>query len=109
MDPDCVPLSSDDSTNLVRASLAFIKRQYPGRAIELRIPPVGAIQCFSGVTHMRGTPPNLFQTDPITWLQLISGQKSFSQLEPQIEYSGSLIYQLLQILPLQDFYMTNSQ
>jgi hypothetical protein len=103
--PDSV--QNNDVTNLVLESLALIKRQYPGRAIELRIPPLGAIQCFSGVTHTRGNPPNLFQTDPETWLQLISGQKSFQQLSPKIEYSGNLINRLIAIFPLQDFYTSS--
>jgi hypothetical protein len=102
------PVPDGDSSDLVRQSLAFIKRQYPGKAIELRIPPLGAIQCFAGVTHTRGNPPNLFQTDPQTWLQLIGGQKTFEELESRIEYSGSLIGRLIEIFPLQDFYTSHS-
>ncbi|MGX6604443.1 sterol carrier family protein [Micromonosporaceae bacterium Da 78-11] len=54
----------------VRALLAELSRRAPGRSVEVRIPPFGAIQCVAGPRHTRGTPPNVVETDPMTWLLL---------------------------------------
>ena len=54
----------------VRALLAELARRAPGRSVEVRIPPFGAIQCVAGPRHTRGTPPNVVETDPVTWLLL---------------------------------------
>jgi hypothetical protein len=54
----------------VRALLAELSRRAPGRSVEVRIPPFGAIQCVEGPRHTRGTPPNVVETDPITWLKI---------------------------------------
>jgi hypothetical protein len=54
----------------VRALLTELSRRAPGRSVEVRIPPFGAIQCVAGPRHTRGTPPNVVETDPVTWLQL---------------------------------------
>ena len=52
----------------VRALLTELSRRAPGRSVEVRIPPFGAIQCIAGPRHTRGTPPNVIETDPVTWL-----------------------------------------
>ncbi|GAB2579508.1 hypothetical protein Aab01nite_55350 [Paractinoplanes abujensis] len=52
----------------VRALLAELSRKAPGRSVEVRIPPFGAIQCVPGPRHTRGTPPNVVEADPVTWL-----------------------------------------
>ncbi len=46
----------------------------PGRAVEVRVPPYAAIQCISGPRHTRGTPPNVVQADPVTWILLATGR-----------------------------------
>jgi len=46
----------------------------PGRAVEVRVPPYAAVQCVEGPRHTRGTPPNLVETDPVTWVRLAAGQ-----------------------------------
>ncbi|MCM4081682.1 sterol carrier family protein [Paractinoplanes hotanensis] len=58
----------------VRALLAELSRKAPGRSVEVRIPPFGAIQCVPGPRHTRGTPPNVVEADPITWL-LVATQR----------------------------------
>ena len=45
--------------NQVKHILTAVKKFSPGKSVELRIPPYAAIQCISGVTHRRGTPPNV--------------------------------------------------
>jgi len=52
----------------VRTLLAELSRRAPGRSVEVRVPPFGAIQCVAGPRHTRGTPPNVVETDPVTWL-----------------------------------------
>jgi uncharacterized protein (TIGR03083 family) len=46
----------------------------PGNAVELRVPPFAAVQCVAGPRHTRGTPPNVVETDPLTWIRLACGR-----------------------------------
>jgi hypothetical protein len=46
----------------------------PGRAVEVRIPPFAAVQCVAGPRHARGTPPNVVEADPETWVRLAAGR-----------------------------------
>lgn len=62
----------------VRALLAELARVAPGRSVEVRIPPFGAIQCVAGPRHTRGTPPNVVETDPMTWLLLGTGRLNWA-------------------------------
>ena len=57
-----------------RYLLYLLASRHPGRALEVRVPPVAAIQCLPGPVHTRGTPPNVVETDPITWIRLASGR-----------------------------------
>ncbi|MEO7060162.1 MAG: sterol carrier family protein [Lapillicoccus sp.] len=57
----------------VRYCLEEFAAQHPGRSVELRVPPHGAVQCIEGPAHKRGTPPNVFETDAATWLSLATG------------------------------------
>ena len=51
----------------------------PGRAVEVRIPPYAVVQCVTGPRHTRGTPPNVVETDPVTWVELATGRCSWAQ------------------------------
>jgi hypothetical protein len=62
----------------VRALLAELARTAPGRSVEVRIPPFGAIQCVEGPRHTRGTPPNVVETDPKTWVLVATGRLSWA-------------------------------
>jgi hypothetical protein len=53
---------------------ARLAERAPGRSVELRVPPHTAVQAVPGPRHTRGTPPNLVETDPVTWLQLAGGR-----------------------------------
>lgn len=61
-----------------RVLLALLAERAPGRSVEVRVPPYGAVQCVAGPRHTRGTPPNVIETDPLTWLRLASGRMSWS-------------------------------
>lgn len=58
----------------VRMLLAELARRAPGRSVEVRVPPFGAIQCVAGPRHTRGTPPNVVEMDPMTWLLVATGR-----------------------------------
>jgi hypothetical protein len=67
----------------VRALLAELARVAPGRSVEVRIPPFGAIQCVAGPRHTRGTPPNVVETDPMTWLLVGTGRLTWADATRQ--------------------------
>ncbi len=58
----------------VRWSLEELAVRAPGGAVEVRVPPFGVTQCMEGLRHTRGTPPNVVETDPATWLALVTGR-----------------------------------
>lgn len=58
----------------VRGLLSVLEQRAPGRTVEVRVPPYGAIQCIAGPRHTRGTPPNVIETDPVTWVTLATGR-----------------------------------
>ena len=60
-------------TTAVRFTLEELADVAPGHAVEVRVPPWGAVQCVDGPRHTRGTPPNVVETDPQTWLGLATG------------------------------------
>lgn len=57
----------------VRFTLEELADVAPGNAVEVRVPPDGAVQAVEGPRHTRGTPPNVVETDPQTWLELATG------------------------------------
>jgi hypothetical protein len=66
--PDRAALAT--ATRLTARTLAALA---PGASVEVRIPPFVAVQCIAGPAHTRGTPPNVAETDPRTWLLLATG------------------------------------
>jgi Bacterial SCP ortholog len=62
----------------VRASLRTLEQIAPGHTVEVRVPPFAAVQCIPGPRHTRGTPPNVIETDPRTWLELATGRLSWT-------------------------------
>jgi len=57
-----------------RYLLQVLERDAPGRSVEMRVVPVAAVQCVAGPRHTRGTPPNVVETDPLTWFRLATGR-----------------------------------
>lgn len=62
----------------VRHTLGLLAAAHPGRSVEVRVPPFAAVQIIEGPRHTRGTPPNVVETDPATWLSLATGRLSWS-------------------------------
>ncbi|MFE6757672.1 sterol carrier family protein [Streptomyces sp. NPDC057684] len=58
-------------TRLLADALAV---KAPGASTEVRIPPFAVVQCVEGPRHTRGTPPNVVETDPLTWIRLATGR-----------------------------------
>ena len=56
-------LEPDDLRDAVRFLLEELAAQAPGRSVEVRVPPYGAVQCVEGPRHTRGTPPNVVELD----------------------------------------------
>lgn len=60
-----------------RSLCGWLAERHPGRSVEVRVPPYAAVQCGvgpEGPTHTRGTPPNVVETDPLTFLRLATGR-----------------------------------
>lgn len=55
-------------------TLGLLESLAPGRAVEVRVPPFAAVQCVAGPRHTRGTPPNVVETDAVTWVKLATGR-----------------------------------
>ena len=79
-------LPDRESVDLDRTALRLVTQvcadvlaaRAPGRSLELRVPPYAAVQCVEGPRHTRGTPPNVVETDPLTWIRLAAGRLGWS-------------------------------
>ncbi|MEV6389772.1 sterol carrier family protein [Nocardia xishanensis] len=70
----------------VRTTVRTLAANAPGHSVEVRVPPFVAVQCIEGLRHTRGTPPNVVETDPRTWLLLATGLLDFETAR----HSGAL-------------------
>lgn len=72
--------SPSDLAQAARTTCALLGARYPGGSVEVRVPPVAAVQLGIGERgrHTRGTPPNVVQTDAVTLLRLAGGAVSWS-------------------------------
>jgi hypothetical protein len=68
----------DDLRDAVRLLLTALRTRAPGRTVEVRVPPYGAIQCVPGPRHTRGTPPNVVETDPVGFVLLATGRLAWA-------------------------------
>ena len=76
----------------VKEILELIKDISPGKSVELRVPPYGAIQCVAGINHRRGTPPNTVEMSGQTLVKLINEPALWSTLceSGEVRASGLL-------------------
>lgn len=58
----------------VRVLTDTLAAKVPGASVEVRVPPFAVVQCVEGPRHTRGTPPNVVETDPLTWIRLATGR-----------------------------------
>ncbi|GEM00272.1 sterol carrier family protein [Cellulomonas terrae] len=99
-DPAGVPTAARRTA--VRFTLEELAEVAPGNAVEVRVPPDGAVQAVEGPRHTRGTPPNVVETDAQTWLGLASGALTWESAlaDGRIRASGERA-DLREWLPLQ--------
>jgi uncharacterized protein (TIGR03083 family) len=100
-----VELARPALSEAVRALAGVLAERYPGRSVEVRVPPFVAVQCggvqSDGPRHTRGTPPNVVETDGLTFLRLTTGRTRWADelAAGQVRASGNRA-DLSQHLPL---------
>ena len=71
--------STDRETTAV--AVRFILQEFariaPGKSVEVRVPPHGAVQIVEGLGHTRGTPPNVIELDANTLVALAVGAETW--------------------------------
>jgi hypothetical protein len=72
--------STEQLATAVRFLLEELGSNHPGNSVEVRIPPYGAVQCIEGPSHSRGTPANVVEMDPASWIELALGRITFENL-----------------------------
>jgi len=93
-DHEPVPLMKNPLAAAVRCLADILAKQNPGRTVEVRVPPFVAVQIAGaeegGQTHTRGTPPNVVETDPLTFVRLATGRFTLNDMlaEGRVEASG---------------------
>ncbi|MDO5032448.1 sterol carrier family protein [Corynebacterium sp.] len=85
-----------------RTTARTLEADAPGHSVELRVPPFVAVQCIEGPRHTRGTPPNVVETDPLTWLQLATGALGWQEAvrSGKVDASGSRSGEIAAWLPI---------
>lgn len=88
-----------------RVLAAVLGERYGGRTIEMRVPPATAVQLEAfgqGPNHHRGTPPNVAETDPVTFVKLTTGQLDWQEARRagRIQASGSHVDAMARMLPV---------
>jgi uncharacterized protein (TIGR03083 family) len=86
------------ATRLLADALAV---KAPGASTEVRVPPYAVVQCIEGPRHTRGTPPNVVETDPLTWVRLATGRMDWAaaRADARVAASGERA-DLSDLLPL---------
>ncbi|GAB4582877.1 sterol carrier family protein [Nocardia sp. IFM 10818] len=101
-DETAPPPTRPELAAAVRTTARTLAADAPGSSVELRVPPFVAVQCIEGPRHTRGTPPNVVETDPRTWLLLATGLLTFeAALESgALTASGSRAPEVARWLPV---------
>ena len=85
----------------VRFTLSELPQRAGGNSVEVRVPPFGVTQCIPGPRHTRGTPPNVVELTPATWLALVTGRADWATESAAGRVSASgLRADLSALLPL---------
>ena len=90
----------------VRGLAAALEQGHGGRSIEVRVPPVIAVQLAAagdGPSHRRGTPPNVVETGPETFLRMATGLVSWQEaVAAGLSHSGAHADEVAGFLPVLD-------
>ena len=71
---------------LTKQLLKLLVAKAPGHAVEVRVPPYGAVQCIEGPRHTRGTPGAVVELPPELWIDLALGRVTW----PDARATGKL-------------------
>ena len=101
-DENCPAPDRDALAAAVRLTARTLAGLAPGASVEVRIPPFVAVQCVYGLRHSRGTPPNVVETDPRTWLLMATGLLGFNEATAggAVTLSGTRAGEIESLLPL---------
>ena len=85
-----------------RAGCARLGQRHPGASIEVRVPPVSAVQIGfeSGPKHTRGTPPNVVEMSPLVFIDLATGRQAWEEAKHAVRSSGAHADEAQQAFPL---------
>ncbi|MCK7625425.1 maleylpyruvate isomerase family mycothiol-dependent enzyme [Streptomyces sp. RS10V-4] len=73
-----IPFDRHALATTVRLLADALAAKAPGGSVEVRVPPFAVVQCVEGPRHTRGTPPNVVETDPLTWIRLATGRTDWA-------------------------------
>jgi uncharacterized protein (TIGR03083 family) len=78
--PDLEPVPVDRRALAVscRMLTTIFGERNPGHSVEVRVPPFAAVQAIEGPRHTRGTPANVVETDPATWVLVAAGRLPYA-------------------------------
>jgi hypothetical protein len=101
-DDTCAAPDRDTLATAVRLTARTLAGLAPGASVEVRIPPFVAVQCIPGPRHTRGTPPNVAETDPRTWLLVATGLVGFEEARAagSLTLSGARASEIEHLLPV---------
>ncbi|KAF4405150.1 sterol carrier family protein [Streptomyces lycii] len=74
---------------VVRLTADALAARAPGGSVEVRIPPFAVVQCVEGPRHTRGTPPNVVESRPLTWIRLATGRMPWAEAVDAAEVTAS--------------------
>jgi uncharacterized protein (TIGR03083 family) len=101
------PVSPDPAALRVTVRLltGILGHRAAGRSVEVRVPPYAAVQLdlpgAPGPRHTRGTPPNVVEADPVSFVEVATGRLSWHEAikDGRIRASGQRA-DLTALLPL---------
>jgi hypothetical protein len=64
---------------LTKQLLKLLVAKAPGHAVEVRVPPYGAVQCIEGPRHTRGTPGAVIELQAEIWIDLALGRIGWAE------------------------------
>src|SRR5690349_18761975 len=101
-DEKCPAPQRSALADAVRLTARTLAATAPGASVEVRVPPFIAVQCIPGPKHSRGTPPNVVETDPRTWLLLATGLITVADAAfgGRLQLSGARAPEVAALLPV---------
>ncbi len=64
---------------MIKSTLSDLAEMATGRPVEVRVPPLAAVQVGTDAAHRRGTPPAVVECSPQVWLELALGALTWAE------------------------------